>query len=70
MSIARSDLAAVIYDALGGAAELILDDTVGALVDEEDRVRVVLQSGQEQRGRPRGRRRRAAFPGAAAGVRA
>ncbi len=28
MSIARSDLAAVIYDALDGAAELILDDTV------------------------------------------
>ena len=28
VSIARSDLAAVIFDALGGKAELILDDTV------------------------------------------
>ena len=28
VSIARSDLAAVIYDALDGGAELILDDTV------------------------------------------
>ena len=47
VSIARSELAAVIYDALGGAAELILDDTVEALVDEEDRMRVVLRSGQK-----------------------
>lgn len=46
VSIARSDLAAVIYDALGGAAELILDDTVDALVDDGDRVRVTFESGQ------------------------
>jgi 2-polyprenyl-6-methoxyphenol hydroxylase-like FAD-dependent oxidoreductase len=46
VSIARSDLAAVIYDALDGAAELILDDTVDALVDDGDRVRVRFESGQ------------------------
>ena len=46
VSIARSDLAAVIYDALGGAAELILDDTVDALVDDGDQVRVSFESGQ------------------------
>lgn len=46
VSIARSDLAAVIYDALDGAAELILDDTVSALIDDGDRVRVTLESGQ------------------------
>jgi 2-polyprenyl-6-methoxyphenol hydroxylase-like FAD-dependent oxidoreductase len=43
VSIARSDLAAVIYDALGGAAELILDDTVRALDDDGDRVRVTFE---------------------------
>ena len=46
VSIARSDLAAVIYDALDGAAELILDDTVDALVDDGERVRVRFESGQ------------------------
>ena len=46
ISIARSDLAAVIYDALGGAAELILDDSVQALVEHGDRVRVRFESGQ------------------------
>ena len=46
VSIARSELAAVIYDALDGAAELILDDTVDALVDDGDRVRVRFESGQ------------------------
>ena len=46
VSIARSDLAAVIYDALDGRAELILDDTVGALADDGDRVRVTFESGQ------------------------
>ena len=46
MSIARSDLAAVIYDALDSAAELILDDTVQALVDDGERVRVRFESGQ------------------------
>jgi 2-polyprenyl-6-methoxyphenol hydroxylase-like FAD-dependent oxidoreductase len=45
VSIARSDLAAVIHDALGGAVELILDDSVGALVEDDDRVRVTFQSG-------------------------
>lgn len=46
VSIARSDLAAVIYDALGGAVELILDDTVDALDDDGDRVRVTFERGQ------------------------
>ena len=46
VSIARSELAAVIYDALDGAAELILDDTVDALVDDGDRVRVRFESAQ------------------------
>jgi 2-polyprenyl-6-methoxyphenol hydroxylase-like FAD-dependent oxidoreductase len=45
VSIARSDLAAVIYDALDGRAELILDDTVHTLVDDGDRVRVTFASG-------------------------
>src|SRR4051812_890738 len=45
VSIARSDLAAVIYDALDGEAELILDDTVDELVDEGDHVRVMFESG-------------------------
>jgi 2-polyprenyl-6-methoxyphenol hydroxylase-like FAD-dependent oxidoreductase len=46
VSIARSDLAAVIYEALDGAGELILDDTIHQLVDDGDRVRVTLESGQ------------------------
>jgi 2-polyprenyl-6-methoxyphenol hydroxylase-like FAD-dependent oxidoreductase len=46
VSIARSDLAAVIYDALDGRAELILDDTVHALADDGDRVRVTFAGGQ------------------------
>ena len=45
VSIARSDLAAVIYDSLDGAAELILDDSVQALVDDGDRVRVTFETG-------------------------
>lgn len=48
VSIARSDLASAIYDALGGAAELILDDTVSALDDDGERVRVVFESGRQQ----------------------
>lgn len=48
VSIARSDLAAAIYDALDGGAELILDDTVSALEDDGDRVRVVFESGQSR----------------------
>ena len=46
VSIARSDLAAVIYQSLEGAAELILDDTVTDLADDGDRVHVTLESGQ------------------------
>ncbi len=46
VSIARSDLAAAIYDALDGAAELILDDTVRTLTDEGDRVRVTFEKGE------------------------
>lgn len=40
ISIVRSDLAAVIYDALEGEAELILGDSVTALQDGGDAVRV------------------------------
>ncbi len=46
VSLARSDLAAVIYQALGSSAELILGDTVQDLTDDGDRVRVTLQSGR------------------------
>ena len=45
LSIARSDLAAVIYAALEDRVELILDDTVAALDDDGDRVRVMFESG-------------------------
>jgi 2-polyprenyl-6-methoxyphenol hydroxylase-like FAD-dependent oxidoreductase len=45
ISVARSDLSAVIYRALDGAAELILDDTVQALADDGNRVRVSFESG-------------------------
>lgn len=45
LSIARSDLSAVIYDALGGAAELILGDTVRDLADDGERVRVTFEDG-------------------------
>ena len=48
VSIARSDLAAAIYGALGGAAELILDDTVRALDDDGERVRVDFENGQSR----------------------
>ena len=40
VSIARSDLAAVVYDALSGEVETIFDDTVQTLDDDGDRVRV------------------------------
>lgn len=46
LSLARSDLSAVIYEALGGAAELILGDTVAELADDGDRVRVTFESGR------------------------
>jgi 2-polyprenyl-6-methoxyphenol hydroxylase-like FAD-dependent oxidoreductase len=45
VSIARSDLAAVIYQALDDV-ELVLGDSVGELVDTGDRVLVTLRSGQ------------------------
>lgn len=44
LSLARSDLSAVIYEALGGAVELILGDTVVALDDDGSRVRVTFDS--------------------------
>lgn len=46
LSIPRSDLAAVIYDALYGGVELILNDTVQVLADDGERVRVTFESGQ------------------------
>ena len=45
LSIPRSDLAAVIYDSLGGAVELMLGDTVRDLADDGERVRVTFESG-------------------------
>jgi 2-polyprenyl-6-methoxyphenol hydroxylase-like FAD-dependent oxidoreductase len=45
LSIARSDLAAVLYGALQGRVELILDDTISALDDDGERVRVMFESG-------------------------
>jgi 2-polyprenyl-6-methoxyphenol hydroxylase-like FAD-dependent oxidoreductase len=45
LSIARSDLAAVIYGALQERVELILGDTVSALDDNAERVRVTFESG-------------------------
>lgn len=45
LSVARSDLAAVIFAALDGAAELILGDTVRSLRDEGSHVNVTLESG-------------------------
>ncbi len=40
VSIARSDLAAAVYDALGDSVETIFDDTVEVLHDDGDRVSV------------------------------
>lgn len=45
LSIPRADLATVIYDALDGKVELLLDDTVRELVDEGKLVRVTFESG-------------------------
>ncbi|MGE3288151.1 MAG: FAD-binding domain [Pseudonocardia sp.] len=45
VSIARSELAAVLYDALDGRVETVLGDTVEALDDDGERVRVTLRSG-------------------------
>lgn len=46
VSIRRSELATVIYQALGGAAELILNETIETLHDDGDRVRCRFESGQ------------------------
>lgn len=46
VSIARSDLAVAIYESLDGAAELILGDTVHALDDNGDRVRVTFEHAE------------------------
>lgn len=45
LSIPRADLATVIYDALDGKAELLVDDTVRDLDDDGERVRVTFESG-------------------------
>ncbi len=45
LSLARSDLSAVIFEALGGTVELILGDTMGVLEDDGERVRVTFDSG-------------------------
>jgi 2-polyprenyl-6-methoxyphenol hydroxylase-like FAD-dependent oxidoreductase len=44
-SVARSDLAAVTYEALDGAAELILADSVHSLVDDGERVAMTFETG-------------------------
>ena len=46
VSIARSDLADVIYQALDPGVELILDATVDEVIDDGDMVRVTLSTGQ------------------------
>lgn len=46
VSIRRSDLARVIYDALAGEVELILGDTLDSLVDHGDLVRVTFRGGR------------------------
>jgi len=48
VSIARSDLARAIYDALDGGVPLILDDTVRSLDDDGSRVRVRFESGRSR----------------------
>jgi 2-polyprenyl-6-methoxyphenol hydroxylase-like FAD-dependent oxidoreductase len=45
VSIARGDLAAILYDALAGRVETILGDTVCAVDDDGTRVRVTFASG-------------------------
>jgi 2-polyprenyl-6-methoxyphenol hydroxylase-like FAD-dependent oxidoreductase len=45
LSIVRSDLAAVIYGAVQDRGDLILDDTVAAIKDDGDRVRLTFESG-------------------------
>ena len=46
VSIARSELGAIVYSALGGRVETIFDDSVRALVDDGARVRVTFDSGR------------------------
>ena len=48
VTIPRSDLAAVIFGTMQGGAELILNDTVQALDDNGDRVRVRFESGERR----------------------
>ena len=48
VSIARSDLASAIYDALRGQVETIFDDTVSSLHDGGDRVNVEFASGVQR----------------------
>lgn len=45
VTVARSDLAAAIYGALEGEVETIFGDTVRALVEEDDHVRVEFEHG-------------------------
>ncbi|HEY8318638.1 MAG TPA: FAD-binding domain [Amnibacterium sp.] len=45
VSVARADLAATIYAAIGGAAELILDDTVIGIDDHGEGVHVAFERG-------------------------
>ena len=45
VSIARSELGAIIYDALGGRVETIFGDSVRALDDDGNHVRVTFDSG-------------------------
>ena len=70
LSLGRSDLSAVIYDALGGTVELLLGDTVDALEDDGERVRVTFAGGTVRRLRSGRRSRRPPLPGAAAQLRA
>ena len=48
VSIARSELASALHDALGGGVETVYGDTVEALDDDGDRVRVTFRSGGER----------------------
>ncbi len=48
LTIARSDLSAVVYDALGGAAELLLGHTLQYLDDDGEPVRVTFEGGSLQ----------------------
>ena len=45
VTIARSDLASAVYEALDGRVETVFDDTVEAIDDDGDRVHVTFRSG-------------------------